>query len=84
MIPSEGTELKRRKKVNVNVISIVQVLDSDIIIMPLVGAPIELDTSIQWETCDNIMPINYCITDQLIPMEPAAPLDWSSDFDVHF
>ena len=36
---------------------------------------------VQWETCEDILPINSYITSHTVPMEMANPLDWS--FDVH-
>ena len=81
MVPTDGVELKRRKKVNVDEIAIVKTLDSDFQPLPLVlyGTQIESDICIQWETCDVITPINSCITNHCIQIEPAAPLDWSFD-----
>ena len=51
---------------------------------PLVPQGSSLECSIddvQWESCEDISPINSYIASHIIPMEIAAPLDWS--FDVH-
>ena len=84
MVPSEGTELKRRKQVNVDEISRVNSLVLKFTLpVPIVlhEAPFEADIDVQWETCDTILPIESCITNQLIPMECNMPSDWS--FDIH-
>ena len=36
---------------------------------------------VQWESCEDISPINFHIVSHTIPMEITTPLDWS--FDVH-
>ena len=36
---------------------------------------------VQWESCEDISPINLYITSHTVPMEIANPLDWS--FDVY-
>ena len=39
----------------------------------------ECNVDIQWESCEDIMPINLYITSHTVPMEIANPLDWSFD-----
>ena len=36
---------------------------------------------IEWESCEDISPINSYIASHVIPMEMANPINWS--FDVH-
>ena len=50
---------------------------------PLVlhGSPVECNTDVQWETCDDILPVSTYITNHSIPIQVGEPLDWS--FDVH-
>ena len=85
MVFTDGSELKRRKKVAIDEICVVKALDSDFTPNPkplvLHGSPVESNIDVQWETCDTILPINSHITDHTIPMELANPLDWS--FDVY-
>ena len=61
MVQSEGTELKRRKKVAMNDISQVNSLALEFTLpVPIVlhGAPTVLEVDIiQWKMCDHIMPI---------------------------
>ena len=76
-VPSKGTELKRRKQV-IDESSTVNSLALEFTLpvpMPLVlhGAPLEADIDVQWETCDTILPIQSCITKQLIQMECNIP-----------
>ena len=87
MVPTEGSELKhRRKKVATDEISIIQTLGDDLTFEPkplvLCGSPVECNIDVQWESSnEDIMPINSYITTHTISMEVANPLDWS--FDVH-
>ena len=41
----------------------------------------ECNIDVQWESCEDILPINSYFTTHAIPMEMANPLDWS--VDVH-
>ena len=86
-VPTEGSELKhRRKKVATDEISMIQTLGDDFTFEPkplvLHGSPLECNIGVQWESSEDIMPINLYITNHTISMEVANPLDWS--FDVHF
>ena len=92
MIPTEGSELKHRivKKVTTDEIGVVPIQTlGDIHIIepvpkPLVLRAIPLECSIddvQWESCEDISPINLYITSHTVSMEIANPLDWS--FDVY-
>ena len=86
MVPTEGSELKhRRKKVATNEISIIQTLGDDFTFEPkpmvLHGSLVECNIGVQWETCGDILPISRCFTDYVIPIQVGEPLDWS--FDVH-
>ena len=88
MVPTEGPELKRRRKqVVTDEISIIQTLGDDFTfeLKPLVlhGSLVECYIDVQWESSseDIIMPINLYITNHTISMEVANPLDWS--LDVH-
>ena len=49
--------------------------------MVLHGSPAECNTDVQWESSEDIVPINSYIANHTISMEVANPLDWS--FDVH-
>ena len=87
MVPTEGSELKHRrmKKVATDEISIIQDLDNDFTFesKPLVlhGSPAECNIDVQWETCDDILPISAHITDHTIPIQVGELLGWS--FDVY-
>ena len=92
MEPTEGSELKHRrtlKKVAIHEISIVPIqtlgnLTFEPKHKPLVlqGRPLECNIDeVQWESCEDILPINSYITTHTVPMEMANALDWS--FDVH-
>ena len=88
MVPTEGSELKhRRKKVATDEISIVpiQTLADGLTFEPkplvLRGSPVECNIDVQWESCEDGVPINSYIATHTVPMEVANPLDWS--FDVH-
>ena len=88
MVPNEGSELKHRgKKVATDEISIIQALalgdDFTFEPKPLVLhlSPVECSIDVQWESSEDIVPINLYITNHTISMEVANPLDWS--FDVH-
>ena len=87
MVPTEGSELKhRRKKATTDEISIIQNLGDDFTFEPkpleLHQSPVECNIDVQWELSnEDIMPINLYITTQSVSMEVANPLDWS--FDVH-
>ena len=92
MVPTEGSELKhgRVKKVTTDEISVVPIQTlSDIhtiepVPKPLLlqGSPLECSIDdVQWESCEDISPINSYIASHTVPMEIAGPLDWS--FDVH-
>ena len=80
MVPTDGSELKRRKKVATDEICVVKTLDSDFTPNPkplaLHGSPVESNMDVQWATCDSILPY---IANHTIPMELANPLDWSFD-----
>ena len=83
MAPTEGLELKhRRKKVTTDKITLGNFTFEP---KPLVlrGSPLECNMDVQWETCEgeDILPINLYIPSHTVPMEVASPLDWS--FDVH-
>ena len=85
MVPTEGSELKHRrlKKVATDEICVVQNLDNDFtydsLPMVLHGSPVDCNISLQWETCDAILPITTYIADHAVPIEVGKPLDWSSD-----
>ena len=87
MVPTEGSELKhRRKKVTTYEISIIQTLGDDFTLEPkplvLCGSPVECNIDVQWESySEDIMPINSYIATHTVSMDIANPLDWS--FDVH-
>ena len=87
MVPTEGSELKhRRKKVATDKISIVQTLGDDFTFEPkplvLHGSLGECNIDVQWESSnEDIMSINSYITIHTVSIEAANPLDWS--FDVH-
>ena len=87
MVPTEGCELKhRKKKVATDKISIIQTLGDDFTFEPkplvLHGSPVECNIGVQWESSnEDIMPINLYIATHTVSMEVANPLDWS--FDVH-
>ena len=86
MVPTEGSELKhRRKKVATDEISVVQTLGDDFTFEPkplvLHGSLVEFNTDVQWETCDDILPISTYIAHHTITIQVGEPLDWS--FDVH-
>ena len=86
MVPTEGSELKhRRKKEATDEICVVQTLDNDSTFEPkplvLHGSLVECNIDVQWETCDDILPISTYITNHTIPIQVSEPLDWS--FDVH-
>ena len=87
MVPTEGSELKhRRKKVATDEISIIQTLGDDFTFepKPLVqcGSPVECNIDVQRESSnEDVMPINSYITTHTVSMEEANPLDLS--FDVH-
>ena len=96
MVPNEGSELKhRRKKVATDEINIVpiQTLADGLTFKPkplvLGGRLVECNVDVQWELCEDIMPINSYIATHTVPMEIASPLDWSLDVplieidDVH-
>ena len=89
MVPTEGLELKHRrtKKVAIDEISVmpIQTLGDNFTLKskPLVprGSPVECNIDVQWESCEDIVPINSYIATHAVPMEIANLLDWS--FDVH-
>ena len=90
MVPTEGSELKHRKKVVADEISMApiqslnDVHSSDLAHKPLVlrGSPLEYSVNaIKWELSEELSPINSYITSHVIPVEMANPLNWS--FDVH-
>ena len=88
MVPTEGSELKhRRKKVAADEVSIIQTLalgdDFTFEPKPLVlhGSLVECNIDVQWESSEDIVPINSYITNHTISMEVANPLDWS--FGLH-
>ena len=87
MVPTEGSELKhRKKKVATDELCFVQNLDINFTCKskPLVlrGSPVEYNVDdIEWESCEDISPINLYIVTHAVPMEMAYPLDWS--FDMH-
>ena len=86
MVPTEGSELRHRtKKVATDEISVVQDLDNDFTFEPtplvLHGSPVKCNIGIQWETCDDILPISTYITDHTIPIQVSKPLNCS--FDVY-
>ena len=84
-------ELKHRrtKKVATDEISVVPIqtlgnLTFEPEPKPLVlqGSQLECNIDdVQWESCEDILPINSYIASHTVPMEIADPLDWS--FDVH-
>ena len=81
-----GSELKYgRKKVATDEISVIQILGDDFTfdlkVMVLHGTWAECNIDVQWETCDDVLPISTYITDHTIPIQVSEPLDWS--FDVH-
>ena len=39
----------------------------------------ECNVDVQWEFCEDIVPINSYIVSHTVPMEIASPLDWSFD-----
>ena len=73
MVPTDGSELKHRKKVATDEISVVKNLGDGFTstFMPLVphGSLVECNIDVQWETCDAILPINFYITDHTVPIE---------------
>ena len=74
MVPTEGSELKhRRKKVATDEISVVQTLGDDFTFesKPLVlhGSPVECNTDVQLETCDDILPISTHIANHTISIQ---------------
>ena len=88
MVPTEGSELKhRRKKVATDEITVIQTLafGDDFIFEPiplvLHGSPLECNIDVQWESSEDTVPINSYITNHTTSKEVANPLDWS--FDVH-
>ena len=90
MVPTEGSELKHRKikKVANDEISVVPIqtlgnIAFEPVLKPLVlrGSPLECSVDVQWESFEDISPINSYIVSHTVPMEMANPLDWS--FDVH-
>ena len=88
MVSTEGSELKhRRKKCTTDEISImpIQTLGDNFTFEPkplvLQGSPVECNVDVQWELCEDIVPINSYIATRTVPMEVANPLDWS--FDVY-
>ena len=86
MVPTEGSELKhRRKEVATDEICVIQTLGDDFMfeLKPLVlhGSPVECNIDVQWETYDDILPISTYIAGHTIPIQVGEPLDWS--FDVH-
>ena len=89
MVPTEGSELKHRrtKKVATDEISMmpIQTLGDNFTLeskpMVLRGSPVECNVDVQWESCEDIVPINSYITTHAVTMEIANPLDWS--LDVH-
>ena len=91
MVPTEGSALKHRrpKKITTDEMSMVPIQTlcgihtAELAHKPLVlqGSPLEYNVDVQWETCENILPISSYITSHTVPMEMANPLDWS--FDVH-
>ena len=67
IVPTEGSELKhRRKKVATDEISVIQTLGDDFTFEPkpmvLHGSPVECNISVHRETCEDILPISTCIT----------------------
>ena len=86
MVPTEGSKLKhKRKKVATDEISIIQTLGDEFTFEPkplvLHGSPVECNIDVQWESCDDILPISTCIANHTIPVQVGLPLYWS--FDVH-
>ena len=87
MVPTEGSELKhRRKKVATDEISTIQTLGDDFTFEPkpliLPGSLVECNISVQWKSSnEDIVPINLYIAIHTVSMEVANPLDWS--FGVH-
>ena len=85
IVPIKGSELKhRRKKVTADEISMMPIQTlGNLTMEPLVlqGSPLECNIDVQWETCEDIVPINLYVASHTVPMEMANPLDWS--FDVH-
>ena len=91
MVPTEGSELKyrRTKKVTSDEISVVPIqtlgnLTFEPEPKPLVlqGCPLECNIDdVQWELCEDILPINLYIASHTVPMEMVNLLD--SSFDIH-
>ena len=92
MVPTEGSELKHRrlKKVATDEVSMMSIQPLSGIHTvehahkPLVlqGSPLECSIDdVQWESCEDISPINSYIASHTVPIEMANPIDWS--FDVH-
>ena len=91
MVPTEGLELKHRRtnKVTTDEISVVPIqtlgnltFEPEPKPLALQGSPLEYNIDdVQWEPCEDILPINSYIASHTVPMEMANPLDWS--FDVH-
>ena len=74
MVPTEGSELKhRRKKVSTDEISVIQTLGDaftfDLKPMVLHGVPVECNIDVQWDTCDEVLPISTYIIDHTIPIQ---------------
>ena len=71
MVPTEGSELKhRRKKVATDEISIVPIqtygdhhltFEPEPKLLVLQGSPLECNIDVQWESCEDISPINSYI-----------------------
>ena len=101
MESTEESELKHRrpKKITTEEISMVPIRTLSGIHTtdlahksPLVlrGSPLEYSVDdVEWQSCEDILPIESYIVSHTIPMEMANPLDWSSDMhlieidDVH-
>ena len=71
MVPTEGSELKhRRKKVSTDEISIIQTLGDDFTFEPkplvLHGSLVKCNVDVQWESSEDIVPINLYIANHTI------------------
>ena len=58
--------------------------ETELVHKPLVllGSPLEYYVdNMEWESCEDISPINSNTVSHTVPIEMANPLDWS--FDVH-
>ena len=88
MVPSAGSELKHRKKVATDEISMVPIQTiSDIQTIELAcktlvlrGSPLEYNTEdLEYISCEDISPIESYIASHTVSMEVANPLNWSID-----